>query len=556
MKNEKYSAWPSGIRGFFFLLIILALFFGYEMGNRPFASPDEGRYIEIPREMVVTDDYVTPRLDGMKYFEKPPLFYWMQAAAIKTLGINETSMRCGVVLFAILGCLSVFAVGALAYGSSVGILSTGILATSLIYYAHSHIIILDLVLSVLLSGCLWAFFLAFVKETPPTISRKSLIIAMYALSALACLTKGLIGAVLPGFVAFIWMLFTKNLKVLKDALYIPGILIFLAIFLPWHILVASRNDDFLHFYFFVEHFLRYTTTVHGRYQPVWFFIPIILGGMLPWTGFLFPTFKNLTKNMLQKKSEDTFLACWIFGIFIFFSLSHSKLVPYILPIIQPIALILGRAFAEENFRDFKIGAAINIFLIIGICCAYPLIQKLIGDVLAIDDVRILLNATLGILLAIAIVFSLAFFEKISQRIAVVLCIFLSGNMLWTINKAAPYYQQVRKPTVREVAKAVRMNKTKDDQVFVYDHYYQDAPVYVEDTVGVINAVGELYFGAEAEPSKSKLIDEDSFWKLWKTSSNRIFLILSRQDYRKVFSKGLDWHKIVKFDENFIAIVNK
>ena len=150
--------WPKGLRGLFFLTIILGIFFSFEMGNRPFVSPDEGRYVEIPREMVVTGDYITPRLDGMKYFEKPPLFYWMQAASIKAAGINETSMRFWIVLFAILGCLSVFYVGAKCYSRNVGIMAAGILATSLFYYCHSHLIVLDLVLSVLLCGSLWAFF--------------------------------------------------------------------------------------------------------------------------------------------------------------------------------------------------------------------------------------------------------------------------------------------------------------------------------------------------------------------------------------------------------------
>ncbi len=178
------------------MIIILGIFFSFEMGNRPFASPDEGRYVEIPREMVVTGDYVTPRLDGMKYFEKPPLFYWMQAASIKIAGINETSMRFWIILFAVLGCLSVFYVGVKCYSRNVGVMAAGILATSLIYYCHSRIIILDLVLSVLLCGCLWSFFLAFVKKNQSKIPKKYLIITMYALSALACLTKGLIGAIL------------------------------------------------------------------------------------------------------------------------------------------------------------------------------------------------------------------------------------------------------------------------------------------------------------------------------------------------------------------------
>lgn len=548
--------WPKGLRGLSFLIIILGIFFSFEMGNRPFASPDEGRYVEIPREMVVTGDYVTPRLDGMKYFEKPPLFYWLQAASIKAVGINETSMRFWIVLFAIFGCISVFYVGAKCYSRNVGVMSAGILASTLLYYCHSRIIILDLVLSIFLCGSLWAFFLAFVKKNQSKIPKKYLIIAMYVLSALACLTKGLIGAVLPGFVVFLWMLFTNNWKKLKEILYLPGILVFLAIFLPWHVLAAQRNHDFLYYYFVVEHFLRYTTKFHNRYQPAWFFIPIILAGLIPWTGLSLMSLKNLVKKSVAKNSENIFLACWIFGIFGFFSFSHSKLIPYILPIVPPIALATAVFIEECNEKEFRVGAIINIILFFAAGVAYYFARNEISDVLQNADARILLNVVIISLVSIGIIFLLAIFSKISKKMAVVICIFLSGNMLWTINKLAPYYQNEKKPTTKKVAKYVRANKTKDDLVFIYNYYHQDFPVYLNDTTGVINFVGELEFGSNSEPEKSKLISEEKFWELWNTTKRRIFLVLSRSDYRKVFAERTRVHNVLIFDKNFVAISNK
>lgn len=548
--------WPKGLRGLSFLIIILGIFFSFEMGNRPFASPDEGRYVEIPREMVVTEDYVTPRLDGMKYFEKPPLFYWMQAASIKAAGIDEVSMRFWIVLFAILGCLSVFYVGAECYSRNVGVMSAGILATTLLYYCHSRIIILDLVLSIFLCGSLWAFFLAFVKKNQSKIPKKYLIISMYALSALACLTKGLIGAILPGFVVFLWMLFTNNWKKLKEVLYVPGILIFLVIFLPWHILAAYRNHDFLYYYFVVEHFLRYTTKFHNRYQPAWFFIPIILAGLIPWTGLSLMSLTNMVKKSVTKNSENIFFACWIFGIFGFFSFSHSKLIPYILPIVPPIALATAIFIEECNEREFRIGAIINIILFFAAGIAYYFARNEISDVLQNADARVLLNVVIVSLVAIGIVFLFAIFSKISKKMAVVICIFLSGNMLWTVNKLAPYYQDEKKPTTKKVAKYVRANKTKDDLVFIYNYYHQDFPVYLNDTTGVINFIGELEFGSNSEPEKSKLIPEEKFWELWNTTKQRIFLVLSRSDYRDVFAKRTQVHNVLIFDKNFVAISNK
>ncbi|MBE6447414.1 MAG: glycosyltransferase family 39 protein [Alphaproteobacteria bacterium] len=548
------NVWPGGFRGWFFLVMILGLFFSYEMGSRQFVSPDEGRYVEIPREMVVTGDYVTPRLNGLKYFEKPPLFYWLQAGAIKVAGITEDAMRFWPVFFAIIGCLMLFLVGIKCYSMNVGILSAGILATSLIYYAHSHLIILDLVMSVLMCGCLWSFFMAFVKENDWQVThKKELIVSMYVFSALACMTKGLIGAILPAMVVGLWVAVTGRWRLLKEVLYIPGILVFLAIFLPWHVLVANRNGDFFHFYFIVEHFLRYTTKIHNRYQPMWFFFPIIIAGLIPWTGFALVSLKNL---FIRKKSEDIFLLCWILSIFVFFSFSNSKLIPYILPIIPPFALITGLSFVNQSAGDFKIGVGINFFILSAIISAYYVARHQISDILVTSEAQLLVYVILGIIVSIAILQVLSALKFLSRGIAVALCIFLSGNMLWTVNKLSLYYQDAKKPSTCHLAKAIKMNKTKDDLVFCYNQYYQDFPVYLEDTVGVVNFVGELEFGANSEPNRSKLINEDDFWKLWNTTNKRIFLLLSRSSYREVFMKRTNIHHVLKFDKNFVAITNR
>ncbi|MDR3151466.1 MAG: phospholipid carrier-dependent glycosyltransferase, partial [Holosporaceae bacterium] len=220
--------WLLGCRGLAAIALILSIdFFSYNLGIRPFVSPSEARYVEIPREMVETGDYVTPRLNGLKYFEKPPLFYWLQAASIKAFGVNETSMRLWTMAFAARGCLTVFFVGASFYSPAVGLAASALLATNVLYYAHSRVIVIDIVFSTFLCGALWCFFAAFVRDNKqPPGRRWKIITLMYALSALACLTKGLIGAVLPGLVAFLWIAVTKNWKKIPKMIHLPGILVF------------------------------------------------------------------------------------------------------------------------------------------------------------------------------------------------------------------------------------------------------------------------------------------------------------------------------------------
>ncbi|MDR0678627.1 MAG: glycosyltransferase family 39 protein [Holosporaceae bacterium] len=545
--------WSEESRGIFFLLLVLAIFFSYEMGNRHFAYPDEGRYIEISREMVASGDFVTPKLNGLKYFEKPPLFYWMQAGAIKIFGINETSMRLWTVIFAVLGCLGVFLIGAKCYSGTIGLMSSAILATNILYYAHSRLIILDLVTSVLMSGTLWCFFYIFVKEN----RRKSVFVAMYVFSALACLAKGLIGVVLPAFIICLWMVFTKNWSKIKKILYIPGILIFLIIFLPWHVLAAMRNDGFLYFYFIVEHFLRYTTTIHHRYQPFWFFVPILLVGFMPWTGFSLVAIKNSFKKI--KDSENVFLMCWIFGILGFFSFSNSKLIPYILPILPPIALItaitLMESFDLDN-GDFKWGVITNIILSLLMIFAYSFAKSEIKDLLRDPDVVLLIKIFMGLFVAAAIVLISSLYFRISKIIAMLVYVFISANIMWVINSAAVFYQNTKKPTTKYIAETLNINRRKGDLIFCYKRYYSDFSVYLNSMVGVVDFIGEFEFGAKVDPNNDKLITEKEFWKLWNTTNRRIFLLLSREYYREVFAMRNLAHRIVDLDKYFTLIANK
>ncbi|MDR2795060.1 MAG: glycosyltransferase family 39 protein [Holosporaceae bacterium] len=553
------------IRGFFALTLVLSIFFAYDMGIRPFADPDEGRYVEIPREMVVTGDYVTPRLNGLKYFEKPALFYWMQAASQKIFGLHEVSMRLWTVVFAVLGCLMLCFVGSSCYSNTVGVTSAGILATSLIYYAHSRLIITDLVLSVFMGGTLWCFFTAFVGEKASPQRQKIMVVGMYMLSALACLTKGLVGIVLPAFVAFLWILFTKNWKKIPQMLYWPGIFAFLLIFLPWHICVMEQNGDFFHFYFVVEHFLRYTTTMHDRYQPIWFFLPVLLLGFAPWTGFSLVAIKNAALAVWKKKqtsTENIFFLCWIGGVLGFFSFSGSKLIPYILPLLQPLALITGMCVVksiESRNSDLRIGALVNIFLFALMAVAYFFLKSTIANILQNPDVVVLLRVFAAMALAAAIMLlAMAYpaYSKISPINALLVFLFLAANMMWVINKGSTYYQDIKKPSTKKMAEFVQLNKKADDEIFCYNRYYQDFPVYANSTVNVVNFVGELEFGANAEKEKKVLWSEEEFWEFWRTTEKKIFLLLARDQYRKIFTTKDNKHNILDFDENFVVISNK
>jgi 4-amino-4-deoxy-L-arabinose transferase-like glycosyltransferase len=460
-------------------------------------------------------------------------------------------------IFAVLGCLGVFFVGFRCYSAEVGLLSATILATNILYYAHSRLIILDLVASVFMSGALWCFFLAFVRENSTEKYRKLIIVLMYAFSAAACLTKGLIGAILPGMVAFIWILCTKNWLKIKEILYIPGILTFLAIFLPWHVAMALRHGDFLHFYFVTEHFLRYTSKIHNRYQPVWFFIPILFVGLLPWTGFSLVALKNSFQKI--KNSENVFLLSWIIGVLLFFSFSNSKLIPYILPILPPLALITGITLEESldsESKNFKIGVFSSVILFAIAFVAYLFARSEIADILKNADAVLAVNVFAALLVIAIAVLLFGLYREKSRTGAIFAYIFIAANMMWLINKAAVFYQEIKKPSTKTLAESIRMNRNPDDLVFCYKRYYQDFPVYLNSTVGVVDFVGELEFGARDNRDVNKLMTENDFWKLWETTNKRVFLLLSSEHFCEVFATRKLQHRILDFNKYFVVIMNK
>ena len=304
--------------------------------------------------MVASGNYLTPRLNGVKYFEKPVFFYWLEAFSIKLFGLNEFTLRLWPASFALFGCLAVAVSGARLFGRRTGLLSAAVLATSLLYYGLSRAIILDMPVSILLTLSLLSFLMG--THEAPGLKRRLYLWGFYAFAALAVLTKGLIGIFIPAMVIGAWIIVLGEWRMLKT-LYLPsGLALFLLIAAPWHIMVGMVNPEFYQFYFIHEHFQRFLTKVHGRYQPFWYFIPIVLLGMFPWSAFLPQAIKHSIPSSWRERHEHRdalFLMLWAGLVFLFFSASSSKLVPYILPVFPPVALLIGRYLAAAwDSRDF------------------------------------------------------------------------------------------------------------------------------------------------------------------------------------------------------------
>jgi 4-amino-4-deoxy-L-arabinose transferase-like glycosyltransferase len=319
----------------------------------PLMEPDEGRYSAIPSAMNATGDYVTPRLKAAVYFEKPPLSYWATAIAFRIFGENEFSSRLFVALCA-WGCiLLVYRMGLFFHDVRTGLYAAAILTTFLYHVAIGRINILDMPLAFFVCTAIWCGFRCFAEAE----KKKGWLYLLYLFSALAFLAKGLIGIAFPFGVVVIWLLISGRWRELLVLFSPVGILIFSAVSLPWLVLVQQQNPDFFRFFFIQEHLLRYATRMHDRYQPFYFFIPILLAGTLPWCAFLPEAIRGLGKGeKLFGSTEKRFLLSWFGLIFLFFSISSSKLIPYIAPVFLPVALVFGHLFRRYQERPGEDGA--------------------------------------------------------------------------------------------------------------------------------------------------------------------------------------------------------
>lgn len=534
------------------LIVGIALVFGLFLGTRPLSVPDEGRYAEIPREMLVLRDFVTPHLNGIKYFEKPPLFYWLQAGAIKAFNpliiqteqvlnrskknhylapISEWTVRLPNAIVALLGCLLVYASGRILFERRAGLLSAVILASSLLYFALARMVTLDMTLSICLSGSLLAFLVA--ANQSPSLGRRFLFYSTYLFAGLAVLTKGLIGILFPTMIIGLWVLLSNQWRLLMHCYLPSGILLFLLIVLPWHILVQSRNPEFFQFYFIDQQFLRYSTLIAQRYQPDWFFIPIFIAGFLPWVCFLPQAIVNhFPKNWQQFKEKNNciFLLLWVGIIFIFFSFSHSKLIPYILPIFPALALLTGHYLSThwQRNRDIKWGyIAIPLVWLglggIGIVCI-----ENDASILLSQTARLFLITGYTVFLLNSLVVSCFALQKKSKMAFATLAIGTVISFL-IVSIGIP---QIDTRSIRPLVVVLKPLLKPGDTVVAYHDYYQDLPFYLNQQVFTVNVGGELTFGMQHQGTSYWMLQDINFWPKWN-SSQRIYMIASKEAYRQI-----------------------
>jgi 4-amino-4-deoxy-L-arabinose transferase-like glycosyltransferase len=522
---------------------LIAIWF-VNLDHHKLVHSDEGRYAEIAREMTVSGDWITPRLNGIKYFEKPPLQYWATASAYELLGEHHWTSRLWPALTGFLGIVMVFIGGRTLFGPAPGFIAALVLASSAGYVVIGHLNTLDMGLTFFLTAAVLAFLLAQRKEINPGASRTWMLCA-WACAALAVLSKGLVGIVLPAATIAIYVLLQRDIGLLRRLQWTTGIPIFLAITAPWFVLVQLANSEFSKFFFVHEHFARFLNLEQQHSRPWWFFIPALAVGSIPWLTFLPQALIRgwRTGQPAAEFQPARFLLIWAAFTFAFFSASGSKLPSYILPILPATALLCGLTFAESTARHLQGHAAAIAFAGAAVAALSPAAVRFAGEQIPATLLREFVpwiaagGAALLIGGGCAVIFS-----RRRLREAALVSIAFGGLVATQVISTG---HDALSPTYSAyyLAQDIRPHLTERTRFFSVRTYDQTLPYYLKRTVEVVAFQGELAYGLRQEPWRS-LPDIASFEQAWRAEPSPL-AIMEAETYAELARTGLPMQIIAR-----------
>ena len=486
-------------RGLWALLLVFAVVWFGTLDYRKLLKPDEGRYAEISREMAVSGDFVTPRLNGIKYFEKPPLQYWATATAYQVFGENEWTARIWPGITGFLSVLLAFFTAGRLFGPRAGLLAGATLGSCLFVVLMGHFNALDMGLSFFLQLALSGLLLANRRQAQPAEQRRWMLVVWAALAA-AMLSKGLVALVLCGATLVLYSLLTRDLSPWRRLELIRGIPLFLLLAAPWFVAVSLANPEFFHFFFIHEHFERFLSSGHRRTQPGWFFIAVLLLGALPWTlmmlqGWLGAWWRERESGFQPQR----LLAVWAFVIIAFFSASSSKLPSYILPMAPALAMLTGVWLARAERRVLLPHLAIIVVLALAALYLSPRIVD-----------RADADTTIEMMQAYAVWAEAAAAVLLVASLAALLLVWRrrEGGGLLTLAAGAfialtlvmlGHESLSRSNSSYHLAQEVKPLLTPDVPFYSVNTYEQTLPFYLQRTLTLVDYRDEMRFGLEQEP---------------------------------------------------------
>lgn len=565
--NSSVSGKKSWVFDLLGLAIWLGFFYALWIGSHPLFTPDEGRYSEVAREMVVSGDYITPRLNGVAFLDKPVLYYWLQASAIKVFGLTEGALRFWPAVLGILSMLVTYMTGRLLFSRRAGLISAIILATSPLYYGGSHYANLDLEVASFVADSLLCFIAAMEGSLPRL--KNILLLAAYTFAGLAALTKGLIGIAFPAMIIGAWILILNRWNIVTKMRLFTGLLIFIVIAAPWYVLVQQANPEFLHFFFVTQQVSRFLTTQDFNSKAaVWFYVPVVLAGFFPWAIFLAQTIAQKCRLVWQDRQQhgiELYLLLWLVIVFVFFSIPRSKTVGYILPVFPVMALLVGSYLDSvwDNAQAKGVRAASWLFMLLGgILSIVFFILPYFNQIIEAPPSFLHYVRYMGVAIAVAVicVYSLRHQPRFAPLFACLTTASVVLLLIFIFSAAS-----INENTIKPLAMQLKSQLQPEDEVVTFYKYYQDLPIYLERRVTIVadwhsadiphkdNWVREMWYGMVFQDTKNWLIEENTFWQRW--NSDKRLYVVTDEDYYKDLKSKVTVYKIAQHHD-VVLLSNK
>jgi 4-amino-4-deoxy-L-arabinose transferase-like glycosyltransferase len=512
-----------GLAGFLSLVWLATL------ASRPLFNPDEARYAEIPREMLSGGDWVIPHLNGLDYIEKPPLQYWATAATYRLLGVSDFSAR----LYTALSALATLAViGFLAtrlWGTGAAWRAAAVLSGMFMFVMLGQLMTLDMSLTFWMTASLAGFLLAQHAHS----AQRGWMVLAWVSAALGVMTKGLIAAAIPAAVLVIYSLCSRDFSPWRKLHLKVGVPLFLAITVPWHALAAQRLNDFLQFFFIREHFARFLTPIADRREPWWFFGWVFLAGTVPWTVPALRVILSGWRSARGSFSPSLFLWIWVIFICVFFSISDSKLMPYILPAMPALAVLIAAIPSPTLKRDLLITGILTTAAALALGATSFELPGLIpasGNrpyfLLLAKPVR-----EAAALLLLSGVFVWVQGARDATRAGVVLGVGWCLAVLVLMRCAtliAPIYSGIDLAAALPAA-------DRDAPLYSIRTYDQSVAFYLQRTVMLVGYRGELDYGLGKAPDRE--ITEDEFLTRWNSQS-QAYAVMDQRTFSTFKERGI------------------
>jgi 4-amino-4-deoxy-L-arabinose transferase-like glycosyltransferase len=499
----------------------LALWFAL-LGIRPLFNPDEGRYAEIPREMLSAGDFVLPRLDGLVYLEKPPLQYWLSAAGLAAFGVHPLSARLVPALAAVLGLLAVFTLAGTLHGPVRAHRAVLMAASMLLYVFLGQLLTLDMLLTLWLLVAIAAFCRGqTLREREPGACRRWMLLCWVAM-ALGTLTKGLVGLVIPGAVLVLYTALARDTRAWRHLSLLPGLALYILLVLPWFLLVERAHPGALQFLIIHEHFQRYLTTVHERYQPWWYFLPILALGTLPWLPQALRALLTGFRATRPRGEFDGTRLVWVAVTFVvvFYSASDSKLAPYVLPCL-PLLAVLAAGQDERAALNLRLASALSLAL-----AAALALTLLIYPWSTVKEANLLIYRSASpALLAAAALIALGALISRSRRLSLETAYatlaafhFLAALSLATVGAARLDWKYSGAALAAPI-----VARTPSTPLYAYKTFDWTLPVYTSRLLLPVAYRGELDYGLTFEPGKA-IGSAGEFATRWRESRVALALV--------------------------------